>query len=63
MTGKSESTIRRWTEAERVGMMYEVILEEFIGKKRFAVIEEEWQQLEKERNRFIEESRARSRQG
>ncbi len=62
MTGKSESTIRRWTEAEHVGMMYEVILEEFIGKKRFAVIEEEWLQLEEERNRRIEESKARSRQ-
>lgn len=63
MAGKSESTIRRWTDEKHIGVMYEVMLEEFIGKKRFALIEVDWQQLENERYRRIEESKARSRQG
>ena len=59
MTEKSESTVRRWTEQKHVGVMYEIILEEFIGKKRFAVLEKEWIQLVKEREQRIQESKER----
>lgn len=57
MTEKSESTVRRWTEQKLVGVIYEIMLEEFIGKKRFAVIEKEWIRLEKVREQRIQESK------
>lgn len=59
MTEKSESTVRRWTEQKHVGVIYEIMLEEFIGKKRFAVIEKEWVQLEKAREQRIQEIKDR----